>query len=1094
VSIKGTLETFNLRELLQMLAFNQKDGTLVLETERGPRTVHLAGGRVGFVGGDRHASTALARVLRRHGLVPEDRLERALQIHGRTGRFLAEVLDELGASPESSHGQAWTEAVAETLFDLQMGKIRRFEFVEGRALAPDGSPGTPIEPLLQVDALLLELTRKVDTWGVLLETVPSLGEVFEGTGHEVDLSGVEDLDPAQAQRVVSHIDGYHDLDQVADASSVDRFGVLQVAVALLAGGAIRPVPSEDLVARAEDRLARGEAAAALPLLRRALERGDAPSHTRVRLADALEASGDPVAAAAELDTFASLGEEPQAAEVFEAIQRALKLRDGDPITAARLCDHYLRYRSLLKAKRAEATAALGTLIHGATFAGRPLEAAQRLACFLQNAEAPPDDLAVLGDLYAAGGDRTEAASAYYRRAETLLALGRAAPARDFLRKALDQDSTRTDVRRRLQDLEGQARRRGRKKRITVLLVLLGLLVVGAGGAWWFMTREATQAVRETRDDIEGSLRDAESQVARHVTELKALVVKAEQAEEIPGELGSQAQQMLAAVKKISDDLRTPLAAYAARLDESTGGTTTANETIVRGLDQRRISLVTRAQSAVSDIERRAESLLHDGEAANKKGEFEEARRLIVGARNLGFQDPTVRDRALVLLKHVDGYRAACAAAFHEVEAARDRGDLEAAARRTFAALSDLLDSDLTRRLRVPVALDSRPSGAQVVLGGKATGLTTPCVLTYSPFEDTTVVLRLPGRTSAVIRLPDYAASQKRAAELAAWDPRVKAELPDGPRWRLTSQPGERIVGLWMAGDVPVVLLEDGFTTRTVDPLAGTLGAGVSARLSNPMRLGGTLPGGTEWRILGHRTLRVKHGQGEAWETQAVGRLERPPVVQDGVLVIVDEAGGIYAFQASGGSELWRKSLGAQPSQGPYASKAGVLVATMTGAAYAYDPTRGTSKNLAAAGRGLTLAVPHGDGALLVGAGAGGLRRAAGDGTMTTLGDGMPLVDREAYVGADGVAWATTQGVLWLPVGATAPVPVPGLGAGVARLSGGSGRLFAVDAGGLLRAVDPARPDVTLWSTPLGGAAQAVPVVTADAVFTLVDGGIVAVER
>jgi len=37
--IKGTLETFNLPDLLQILAFNQKVGTLVLETGAGPRTL-----------------------------------------------------------------------------------------------------------------------------------------------------------------------------------------------------------------------------------------------------------------------------------------------------------------------------------------------------------------------------------------------------------------------------------------------------------------------------------------------------------------------------------------------------------------------------------------------------------------------------------------------------------------------------------------------------------------------------------------------------------------------------------------------------------------------------------------------------------------------------------------------------------------------------------------------------------------------------------------------------------------------------------------------------------------------------------------------
>ena len=34
MTIKGTLETFNLLDLLQMLSFNQKVGTLTLETAR----------------------------------------------------------------------------------------------------------------------------------------------------------------------------------------------------------------------------------------------------------------------------------------------------------------------------------------------------------------------------------------------------------------------------------------------------------------------------------------------------------------------------------------------------------------------------------------------------------------------------------------------------------------------------------------------------------------------------------------------------------------------------------------------------------------------------------------------------------------------------------------------------------------------------------------------------------------------------------------------------------------------------------------------------------------------------------------------------
>lgn len=1094
MSIKGTLETFNLRELLQMLAFNQKDGTLVLETERGPRTVHVDDGRVAFVSGDRHASKALARVVKRRGLVPEDRMGRAEQLQERTGRFLGQVLEELGAlDGERLHG-AYEEAVAESLFDLQLGSIQRFEFVEGKTLAPDGSPGQPIEPRLVVDALLLDLTRKIDHWGVLTESVPSLHEVFEGTGVEVDLTGSEEVDVAQADRVVPRLDGFHSLDQVAETSDVDRFTVLHVAVALLSGGAIRPVPSEDLVARAEGFLGKGEAAAALPLLKRALERGDAPPQARVRLADALEATGDAIGAAAELDTFSALADEGQAVEVFEALQRALALRENDPATAARLCDHYLRHRPWLRAKRSDALATLRVLVQGASAAGRPLDAAQRLACFLQNNDAPSEELVVLADLYAAGGERPEAASALYRRAEDLLAVQRVAAARDLLRRALELDASRADARRRLQELEGEARRRRQHKRVVGLLVLLALLVVGVGGAWWLMTREASKAVRESREVAETALREAEERVGGLVSAFRGAAADAERSAQVPEGLALAAKTLLADVKARADEMRAPLGAYAAELERSTGGRSETNDVIVRGLDQRRQNLLGRAQTAVADVKRRAEALLQEGERANAAGTFAEARRLLVAARNLGFEDATVRERALVLLAHVDDYRARCDAALAEVATLRAAGDLDAAAHRAFAALADLLDSDLTHALRIPVSLASTPAGAEVLLGGRPTGLVTPCEIDYGPFEDTTVVLRLPGRTSGMFHLPDYAAIQKQGAALASWVPRIRADLPEGPRWRLSHADGQKAIALWAAGDVPVVLSEDGLTTRPVDARAGTLGAGVTQKLPNPMRLGGTFVGGTEWRILGHRTLRVKTGAGETWEVQSIGRLERAPVLADGALVVVDEAGTLYAFQAATGSELWRKSLGAPPSQPPLASRLGVLVATLSGAALAADPAHGTTRSLAPAGRGLTLALPFGEGVLLVGTGNGGLKHVRTDGSSEILGDARPRPDRGAYVAADGVAWIEATGVLWLPVGQRQPTPIPALGADLTHVAGAKGALYGLGADHVLRAADPAKPNGLLWATKLGAPAAAQPLVLGDAVFAVIDGDVVAVER
>lgn len=114
--------------------------------------------------------------------------------------------------------------------------------------------------------------------------------------------------------------------------------------------------------------------------------------------------------------------------------------------------------------------------------------------------------------------------------------------------------------------------------------------------------------------------------------------------------------------------------------------------------------------------------------------------------------------------------------------------------------------------------------------------------------------------------------------------------------------------------------------------------------------------------------------------------------------------------------------------------------------------------------------------------------------MTVLGDAAPRPEREAYVGPEGLAWVTPAGVLWLAAGQAEARPVPALGTQVERLAGSPGALYAVTPEGTLRAVDPSRPDQLLWATAVGGVPSAVPTILGDAVFMVVDGTLVAVER
>jgi outer membrane protein assembly factor BamB len=228
----------------------------------------------------------------------------------------------------------------------------------------------------------------------------------------------------------------------------------------------------------------------------------------------------------------------------------------------------------------------------------------------------------------------------------------------------------------------------------------------------------------------------------------------------------------------------------------------------------------------------------------------------------------------------------------------------------------------------------------------------------------------------------------------------------------------------------------------------------------------------------------------------MGRLERAPAVLDGVVAVADETGTVHAYRLEDGTEKWRVPLGAPPVQAPYASRLGFLLTTQSGGVYAIDPASGRSRALVPAIHGVTLLLPLGDGAVLMGGGDGGLRRFDASGRARVIGDATPIDGAPAWVGNGVVAWVDVAGVRFLEAKADAALTASGLPRQPVGLAGADGVLFATDSAGTLAAASLAAPAERLWSAPLGArpAAGTSPLPLGDAVFVQVDGGLVAVER
>ncbi len=1103
MTIKGTLETFNLRELLQMLAFNQKVGTLVLETDHGTQTVYVNKGLVSFVEGDLGATQALLRVIRRRNLVPPDRLDRGLKLHKASGDYLGKTLIDLRAVETPVLNGAIELAMAERFLTLQLTPITRFEFADGKALAPDGTDAwpdgrerKPLEPGVVVESLLLDLTRKMDQWSELNTIVPIMTEVYEGTGLNVDLSTAveeDEVDIELADPVIASVDGYRTLNEVVRTSNVDELSVVQIVAALVQGGAVKPVSTDDLLIRGTDLLHSGDALRALPLLTRAVERGDAPLSARLRVADALEACGRRGEAAAELDQYALRASDEKPVHVFDALYRALGLREGELATAARICDFYVKNRPWLQDRQAQAVETLRKLIHGAVTARQPQEAARRLHEFIQNGDAPNEDLLVLADLYTSAGDRSEAATALFRRAEDLLAGGRDGPARDLLRRTLQLDPSRSDARGRLYLLEGEQRRRRQKKRMVVLLTGLVIVVVGAAAAWWTYNREAGRAMRMQREQAEQAVASAEATSTDQLRVFVATLTAAREADEPSGELCCASNEMLHLVDQALTLAEEKVGAFAKEIDQYEA--TDHREANLGVLDALRDRLDTARKSAESTVETarsEGQEALQSGERAHAAGRFVEARAALRKARNLAFDDEALSSRANMLLGHVDRYIEEFVEARERFLTARGEGDVRSTYRQGIAILARQLDSDLTRQILLPMQLKSTPPGAQVWVDGQDSGLETPCVLEYSPFGDAHLTLRMPGRVPQSFDLPNFTQIVDDPEHYSSLVPAVSAAVPKGPRWTIEASEGP-FSGVWSSKDVPVLLRSDGRALQPVAPKDGSLGAPRSFRRRDRVRSGGRLSATVEWRILGQRTLLVRPPDGTPWEIQALGRLEQAPSMQSGVVAVVDERGDVHGLDLQTGHQRWRVTLPSPPTQAPVPSALGFLITTIAGTAHAIQAETGEMRVLASSADGRLLVCPFGKGALLLGGGTAEARVITAEQTLERVGTAAPIGVRP-WITASGVAWVEPGGVKWFGVGEETPIAVPGLGRAIHALAGDGRELYSIDTNGTVRCVHLDEPGQTQWSTPLEGKAKHAPVPLGDALYILMDGGLYALDR
>ncbi|HKY33229.1 MAG TPA: DUF4388 domain-containing protein [Candidatus Polarisedimenticolia bacterium] len=280
MGLSGTLSTFPLTDLLQWMGSARKTGTLAVRGERYTKKVFLKEGRIISSASD-DPTEQLGQFLLSHGRISEEDLRKGLETQARTKVLLGKILLMIGRIEEPELRRLLVMKAEETIFSLFLWSDAHFEFADGEL------PDQVFVPIgLDVQDVLLKGVTIVDELRNVRRAFGSMATVLARTSKPVPPG--QPPDRSIDRSVLSLVDGRRSIADICLALHASEFTVGRLLIGFLDRGYVavsrreeargpgrrtpdRPfVSPHALVARARERLARGDHDQALDLLHEAL--------------------------------------------------------------------------------------------------------------------------------------------------------------------------------------------------------------------------------------------------------------------------------------------------------------------------------------------------------------------------------------------------------------------------------------------------------------------------------------------------------------------------------------------------------------------------------------------------------------------------------------------------------------------------------------------------------------------------------------------------------------------------------------------------------------------------------------------------------
>jgi hypothetical protein len=179
MALEGSLKDFSVLDILQLVANQQKTGTLTIASKKGKIVVDF---KKGMITGAFHVKKGeqllIDEYLLESGRISEENLAKARKSHSETGMGWDEVLIRDGYIAEEEFKEIVTFKIQEIIDELFMWDEGTYRFELGKELYPYSR----VKVSLRTQALIMEGARRVDELPRIRESLPDENVLVVKTG------------------------------------------------------------------------------------------------------------------------------------------------------------------------------------------------------------------------------------------------------------------------------------------------------------------------------------------------------------------------------------------------------------------------------------------------------------------------------------------------------------------------------------------------------------------------------------------------------------------------------------------------------------------------------------------------------------------------------------------------------------------------------------------------------------------------------------------------------------------------------------------------------------------------------------------------